>query len=121
MTRSALEIVQQFQSSLGAGTDDWRALLSDDIQFTGPVEAVSGKAAFIEVNNNFMPMVAGYKSISVVPSSNAVVLEGVYSVNTPTGKTIDLKTAEIYETQDGKIQHVRIYYDAQEFRSEFGM
>ena len=27
--------------------------------------------------------------------------------------------AEIYEIKDGKIQNIRVYYDAEEFRNEF--
>ncbi len=37
------------------------------------------------------------------------------------GKTITLDMSEWYEVRDEKIQSIRVYYDADEFRNENGM
>lgn len=119
MKNSALETVQNFQQSLAAGTDSWKKLFADDILFTGPVDMVKGKDANIKLNESFMPLVKNYVPQSMISQGNKVVMEGVYTVNTPTGKSIDLPTAEIYQVDEGLISNIRIYYDAEEFRKEF--
>lgn len=121
MTKTALEIVQTFQQSMGSGTSEWETLFAEDITFKGPVDTVIGKEANIELNKNFFPMVKGYEPISHFEQANFVALEGVFTVATPKGNTIKLEIAEIYEINEGKIQNIRVYYDAEEFRKEFGM
>lgn len=117
--KTALETVQNFQQWLGNGNDRWTTLFAEDISFKGPVDQISGKAAFIELNNNFMPLVEKYEPKTMFATEDKVVLEGIYSVNSPSGKIIDLETAEIFEVNNGLIQNIRIYYDAEEFRKAF--
>lgn len=119
MTKTALEIVQTFQQSMENGTNEWENLFATDIVFKGPVDTVIGKEANIELNKGFFPRVKGYEPISHFEQDNFVALEGVFTVATPKGNTIKLEMAEIYEIKDGKIQNIRVYYDAEEFRNEF--
>lgn len=119
MKNSALEIVQKFQQSLSAGTGSWKDLFANDIVFTGPVDMVKGKDANIKLNESFMPLVKNYVPQSMISQGNKVVLEGVYTVTAPSGKTIDFPAAEIYQVEEGLISNIRIYYDAEEFRKEF--
>lgn len=120
MTNTALQTVQQFQQLVGSGNNDWPQLVADDISFTGPVDQVRGKADFITLNNNFIPCVRGYQPVSVLEQGNRVLLEGVFTIAAPSGKEIQCHLAEIYELKNGKIQNIRVYYDAEEFRKEFG-
>jgi hypothetical protein len=50
-----------------------------------------------------------------------VATEVEIKVATPSGKVIVLDMAEFYEINDGKIKSVKVHYDAQEFRKEFGI
>ena len=50
-----------------------------------------------------------------------VATEIEIKVATPTGKVITLDMAEFYEIRDNKIHSVKVHYDAQEFRKEFGI
>lgn len=117
--KTALETVQLFQQSLATGTDDWQNLFSDDVVFSGPVDTVKGKTANIELNKGFMPLVQGYEPKNLISEGDLVVMEGTYTIKAPSGKMIKLLTAEVYEILDAKIQNIRIYYDAEEFRKEF--
>jgi len=45
---TALHIVQQYQQSLGNGTDAWQHLLAENVEFQGPVDTVKGREANIE-------------------------------------------------------------------------
>lgn len=119
MTKTALEIVQTFQQSMGNGTNEWENLFTDDITFKGPVDTVTGKEANIELNKGFFPMVKGYEPISHFEQGNLVALEGIFTIATPKGNIIKLEMAEIYEIKEGKIQNIKVYYDAEEFRTEF--
>ena len=119
MSKTSLQIVQSFQKLLGSGTDDWQDLISDRIVFKGPVDQVSGKQRFIELNQGFFPLVKGYEPLNAFDYGEHVCLEGTFKVSTPSGKTIDLEMAEIYSVKNGQIQTVRVYYDAEEFRKEF--
>lgn len=115
----ALETVQKFQMSMSSGTNDWESLVAEDVTFKGPVDQVSGKEKFIELNKGFFPMVRGYEPIDAFGNEQFATLEGVMKVASPKGKEINLTMAEVYTVENGKIKGVRIYYDAEEFRKEF--
>lgn len=119
MTKKALQIVQEFQQSIERGTDDWQNLFAEDVIFKGPVDTVIGKKANIELNKNFFPLVKEYKPKTHFEQGKWVCLEGTFVVNTPAGNTLTMDMAEIYEIVDEKIQNMRVYYDAEEFRKEF--
>ena len=119
MTQSALEVVQTVKQSMAGGTDKWQGLLADDITFRGPVVTNVGKEDYIQGNKDFFPLVKGYTPVSEFGQGDKAAFEGVLTLSTPTGGTIDLKTVEIYEVKDGKIQNHKAYFDAEEFRKEF--
>ena len=120
MSKTALQTVQSFQMSLGSGTNEWTKIISDNISFSGPVAKVSGKEKFIELNNGFFPMVRGYEPLNAFESGKFVCLEGKYKVATPKGNEIQFQMGEVYTVENGQIQSIRVYYDAEEFRKEFG-
>lgn len=119
MSKSALQTVQSFQMSLGSGTEDWMDLVAEDVTFEGPVDQVSGKEKFIELNKGFFPMVRGYEPLNAFENGKFVCLEGTLKVESPKGNVIALTLAEVYAVEQEKIKSVRIYYDAEEFRREF--
>jgi ketosteroid isomerase-like protein len=116
---TALHIVQQYQQSLGNGTDAWQDLLAENVEFHGPVDTVKGREANIELNTAFSPSIKDYQPLRHLDSEHLAVLEGVYTVMAPSGNTITLEIAEFYEVQDGQIHRITLYYDAEEFRREF--
>ncbi|MGY6277976.1 nuclear transport factor 2 family protein [Methylomonas sp. MgM2] len=118
---NALPTVQQFQQWLAAGDSRWTGFVADDISFTGPAAGlVRGKDNFIALNNDFFPRVRGYEPVSAFGQGDLALLEGVLTVAAPSGREIRFGLAEIYQVKNGKIQNIRIYYDAEEFRAEFG-
>ena len=121
MTKTALEIVQTFQQSMGSGTSEWESLFADDVKFKGPVDKVAGREANIELNKGFSKLLKGYKALTSFEQGNLVALEGVFSLSAPSGKIVELEMAEVYEIKADKIQNIRVYYDAEEFRKEFGL
>ena len=121
MTKSALETVHAFQQSLGSGSGEWKNLLAEDIVFHGPVDRVKGREANIKLNESFFPIVRGVNMIRTMEQGDMVATQVEFKLAAPSGKEITLEMAEFYEVRDGKIQNIRVYYDAEEFRVEFGM
>lgn len=119
MNTTALQTVQSFQMSMGGGTNEWKDLISNEIHFKGPVADVKGKKEFIELNEGFFPNVRGYEPINAFEGGNFACLEGIFKLATPAGKEISFAMGEVYTVENGLIQSVRVYYDAEEFRKEF--
>ena len=118
MTKSPMQVVQGFGAGMASGTDSWKQFIAENIKFNGPAAQVSGIQAFIELNEGFMSMVRGNRMNKAVEVDNYVITQIEIDVAMPSGKTITLDMSEWYETKDGKIQSIKVYYDAEEFRKE---
>lgn len=119
MEKTPMQIVHEgFGGGMASGTDSWKEFITDDITFTGPAAQVSGKTDFIKLNEGFMSKIRGARMIKAVEVDNFVITQVEIDVEMPSGKTITLDMSEWYETKDGKIQSIKVYYDAEEFRKE---
>ena len=114
-----MQIVHEgYGGGMASGTDSWKEFIANDITFDGPAAQVSGIEAFVELNEGFMSMVRGARMIKAVEVDNYVITQVEIDVAMPSGKTITLDMSEWYETKEGKIQSIKVYYDAEEFRRE---
>ncbi len=113
-----MQVVQGFGAGMASGTDSWKQFIAENISFNGPAAQVSGIQAFVELNEGFMSMVRGNRMQNAVEVDNFVITQVEIDVAMPSGKTITLDMCEWYETKDGKIQSIKVYYDAEEFRNE---
>jgi hypothetical protein len=118
MEKTTMQVVQGFGAGMASGTDSWKEFIADEITFTGPAAQVSGLEDFIKLNEGFMSMVRGNRMIKALEVDNFVITQVEIDVAMPSGKTITLDMSEWYETKDGKIQSIKVYYDAEEFRKE---
>lgn len=118
MNKTALDVFQTFGRGLMSGTNSWKEVVAENVTFTGPVDQVKGLEAFAKLNEGFMPMIRGNKMKQVVASDNFVITQMLMDIAMPSGKIVTLDMSEWYEIKDGKIQSVKIYYDAEEFRKE---
>jgi hypothetical protein len=118
MEKSPMQVVQSFGDGMASGTNSWKKFIADTITFDGPAAQVSGMKEFIELNEGFMSMVRGNRMQKAVEVDNYVITQVEIDVAMPSGKTITLDMSEWYETKDGKIQSIKVYYDAEEFRRE---
>jgi hypothetical protein len=118
MTKTPMQVFQAFGEGMMSGTDSWKEVLSDDITFNGPAAQVSGKEDFIGLNEGFMSMVRGNRMKKAVEVEDFVITQVEIDVAMPSGKTITLDMNEWYEIKNGKIQSIKVYYDAEEFRKE---
>ena len=116
MKKTAMQVVQSFGAGMMSGTDSWKDVIADDITFHGPVDKVSGFEAFCKLNEGFMSMIRGNRMHKALEAENYVITQIEVDVAMPSGKTITLEMNEWYEVKDDKIQSIRVYYDADEFR-----
>jgi len=118
MKKTPMQVVQAFGAGMMSGTDSWKDVIADDINFTGPVDQVNGFEAFCKLNESFMSMIRGNKMNRAVEAENFVITQIEVDVAMPSEKTITLDMNEWYEVKDDKIQSIKVYYDADEFRKE---
>ncbi len=121
MEKSPMEVFQAFGKGLMSGTDSWKEVVEEEIVFTGPVDQTKGLEAFANLNATFMPMMRGNEMIRVVQADNYVITQVIIKIEMPSGKKMDLDMTEWYEVKNGKIQSIKVYYDAEEFRKEVNM
>ncbi len=113
-----MQVVQGFGAGMASGTDSWKEFISDGITFTGPAAQSNGVKEFIDLNEGFMSMVRGNRMNKAVEVDNYVITQVEIDVEMPSGKTISLDMSEWYETKNGKIESIKVFYDAEEFRNE---
>lgn len=113
-----MEVFQAFGQGLMSGTDAWKQVVAENVNFIGPVDQVSGLDAFAKLNENFMPMIRGNEMKQIVEAGKFIITQVTMDLVMPSGKTITLDMSEWYEIIDGKIQTIKIYYDAEAFRKE---
>ena len=118
MTKTPMQVFQAFGEGMMSGTDSWKEVLSKDITFHGPAAQANGLEAFIGLNEGFMNMVRGNRMKKAVEVEDFVITQVEVDVAMPSGKTITLDMNEWYEIKNGKIQSIKVYYDAEEFRKE---
>ena len=121
MTKTGTDVLNTFAQSLAGGTSEWKEVLSDDITFKGPVDQVSGKEAFIQLNEGFFPMVQDAELLRRAEQNGLVASEMVYKLKTPSGDLLTIAMTELAQVTEGKIQSIDVYYDAEAFRKAFGM
>lgn len=120
-TKNGIKVLESFGHAMMNGSKEWHNLIADDVRFTGPVDKYKGKKTFIEKNEMFIPMMRGVQMHRRIEDAGVVMTEATYKVATPSGKVIELQTCEVTQVKSGKIQSIDLYYDAEEFRAEFGM
>jgi ketosteroid isomerase-like protein len=117
----AEQIWKAYADSMQQQNDNWKNLLAEDVTFTGPAAKAVGKEDYIKITEGFFGMVRGADLKRYVANDTLVATEIEIKVATPRGNEITLDMAEFYEIKDDKIQSVKVHYDAQEFRKEFGI
>lgn len=117
----AEQIWGAYMQSMQQQNDNWKNLLADNVTFTGPAAKAVGKEEYIKTTEGFFQMVLGAEMKRYVANENLVATEVEIKVATPSGNEIILDMTEFYEISNDKIQSVKVHYDAQEFREEFGL
>jgi predicted ester cyclase len=130
-------VVDQHYAGLeGGDLDQWNAAHSDDVDGYAPgIGSFKGRGSFAEFAKPFFTGFpdATLERSSVVEAGDWVIVEGSYrGTNTgplitpqgelpPTGKSIDLRFADIFRVKDGKAVVHHLYFDQAEFMQQVGL
>jgi limonene-1,2-epoxide hydrolase len=121
---TSLDTVNAFlklTSSESADIGGAAGLMTDDVQFIGPLMRVSGRDAYAALLKQFVPAHVATRVLQQFAQGDEVCSIDELVVRAPTGGTVTLTMAEWFRLRGGKIAEHRIYYDPREFASAFGI
>jgi len=108
---SAADVVQRYTRALEARNfAEARTLLADDLRFEGPIDRFERADDFIKTVSGLYGMVTGVENQATVEQGENVAW--FYVLNTPAANA---PVAEWHTVRDGKIVHIRAYFDARPF------
>jgi ketosteroid isomerase-like protein len=114
---SAASVVEQYQRAFGSGDlKTARSLLSDDLQFDGPIDQFGRADDYMESVTRLHQIVTGVDVKKVLADESDVVTIYDMHTNTPAGTS---KIAEWATVADGKIVALRVFFDARPFAAMF--
>ena len=121
---SSIDIVNAFlraTSSTSADLASATQLMTDDVQFIGPLMRTSGRGEYAALLRGFLPAHIATKVLRQFADGDEVCSIDQLAVRSPSGATVTLEMAEWFRLRDGRIAEHRIYYDPREFATAFGL
>ena len=110
-TITAADIVRRYNEALGARDfSAARALLADNLRFEGPIDRFERADDYVKAISGLYQMVKGIEHQATVGDGDNVAV--FYLLKTPVA---DAPVAEWYTVSEGKIVHLRAYFDARPF------
>jgi len=105
----------------GAGADIAAAmdLLTDDVQFIGPLMQTSGKDEYASLLRQLSPTHAAARVLQQFVQDENVCSIDEFVLRTPSGGPLTLVMAEWFRLQGGKIAEHRVFYDPRDFAAAF--
>lgn len=116
---STKDLVQSYYDSLSRKDDKWQNLYSNGAVFSDASQTLNakGKAAVIL---SFVPFLKGVEAVKVkqmiAEGERACAIVGYDYVN-PQGQKMRQDVAEVWETKDGKLTKLTIYFDLLAYRN----
>lgn len=115
-----VEVYKAFQRSGIAGTEDWKALISDDIVFSGPMVRLKGKANFIKFYEIRFKALEKRQLDKIAVCDDYVVTTAFITFRSqPTGAPVTSKALEWWTIRDGKITALESFGDTHDLKRFF--
>jgi ketosteroid isomerase-like protein len=121
---TALDTVNTFLKLTGAEIGDIAGasgLMTDDVQFIGPLMRVLGKKEYAALLGQFLPAHVATTVLQQFSQGDEVCSIDELVVRTPAGGTVTLTMAEWFRLRRGKIAEHRVFYDPREVATAFGI
>jgi ketosteroid isomerase-like protein len=115
-TNTASEVVRQYSEALAARDfSAARALLADNLRFEGPIDQFDRADDYVKAISALFAMVKGIEpQATVADGENVAVFYVLQTV------VANAPVAEWYTVREGKIVHLRAYFDARPFAAPPG-
>ena len=115
---STRDLVQSYYDSLSRKDDKWQNLYSNDAVFSDASQTLNAKGK-VAVVQSFIPFLKGVEGVRVkqmiAEGERACAIVGYDYVN-PKGQKMRQDVAEVWETKDGKLAKLTIYFDLLAYR-----
>ncbi len=108
-------------SSAGADLARASELLTDDVEFQGPLMRTNGREAYVGLLEQFLPAHVSTRVLRQFADGDEVCSIDELTVRTPAGGTVTLAMAEWFGLRGGRIARHTLYYDPRDFAAAFGM
>jgi ketosteroid isomerase-like protein len=112
----AAQVAEEFFAAwTGKDFDRARALLHDDLSFTGPIDTFDNADAYLRAIQGLSQIVTGADRRKVFVDGDDVCV--IYDLKT--GPVPSAPTAEWYRVRDGRIASIQVFFDARPFAPLF--
>ena len=114
------QLVEDFYTNAAKGSD-WQTDLADDVQFfAGAKQMFAGKETFAQVYTGVLQSIEKIELKRLfVDGDSACAIVG-YDYVPKNGATLHQDTAELWQTNNGKITSFTLFYDEGEYRAFMG-
>jgi ketosteroid isomerase-like protein len=110
-TMTATDVVRQYSDALAARDfSAARRLLADNLRFEGPIDQFSRADDYVKAISGLFAIVKGIEPQAIVADGENVAV--FYVLQTAVANA---PVAEWYTVREGKIVHLRAYFDARPF------
>ena len=103
------------------GLREMKEMLSEDIEFIGPLNRTSGVKQYIALLEQLLPAHEGYRLHKQFKDGNHICSIYDLLIKSPSGKTVSITMADWIRVSNGKIAEQKLYYDPRDFIKAFGM
>lgn len=120
----ALAVVNRYLSLTGSAAADLSLaaeLLDEEVVFEGPLMRTTGRAEYVELLRQFLPVHVSTRVLRQFAEGDEVCSIDELTVRTPAGGTVSMTMAEWFTLREGLIVTHALYYDPREFAGAFGM
>ena len=110
-TIAAADVVRRYNEALEVRNfSAARGLLADNLRFEGPIDRFDRADDYVKAITGLYQMVKGVEQQATIAEGDNVAV--FYLLKTPVA---DAPVGEWYTVRDGKIVHLRAYFDARPF------
>ncbi len=98
------------------GTDkDWKSFLADELKFTSPMDKISGKDKFVELDIQFRQLVQKASVMWIISDGEQASTLVNYEMILPQGDSLNITFSEIIKLDDQKISSIEVFFDTAKF------
>ncbi len=118
----SVDVVNRFyEATDNRRLEDLRALVSEDVTFTGPLMRTTGSKEYVAMNEQLLGFHSGTRILHQFEHGDDVCSIYELSMTTPAGGSLTVPIADWIQVKNGKIAAQRIYFDPREFAQAFSM
>lgn len=118
---TARDVVERYYDAFDRKDPAWKALVSPDVRFEGPLQKANGSREFNEITEMFLRFHKATRVLARFDEGPQVCSILEFDLTTPAGGEMSCLVTELATVTDGRLSDVRIIYDPRAFADAFGL